>query len=75
MKYFVLCLILIMAGGLIFKVDASQDGNNRADIDFDKIDAIEAMTVANAWKWSRKDIKSSVKARKVDNRDVRAQRA
>ena len=65
MKYFVLCLILILATIPAFQADASQDSKKPADIDFEKIDAVEAMAIANAWKWSRKDIKSSVTAREV----------
>ena len=36
-----------------------------ADVDFAKIDAFEAMALANQWKWSHKDVRSSVTAREV----------
>ena len=65
MKYFVLGLILIFGTISAFQADASQDSKKPAEIDFEKIDAVEAMAIANAWKWSRKDIKSSVTAREV----------
>ena len=65
MKYLIICIILILATFSAFQADASQDSKKPADIDFETIDAVEAMAIANAWKWSRKDIKSSVTARKV----------
>ena len=65
MKYFVLCLFLILATCSAFQVHASQDSKNPADIDFETIDAVEAMAIANAWKWSRKDVKSFVTVREV----------
>jgi hypothetical protein len=60
MKYFVLGLILIVGTGFTF-----QDSKKPADIDWETIDAVEAMTIANAWKWSRKDVKTSVTAHEV----------
>ena len=65
MKYFVLSLILILASISASQADTTQDSKKPADIDFEKIDAVEALAIANAWKWSRKDIKSSVTAREV----------
>jgi hypothetical protein len=65
MKYLIICLILILAAIPAFQADAAQDSKNPADIDFENIDAVEAMAIANAWKWSHKDIKSSVTAREV----------
>ena len=65
MKYFVLGLILILATISAFQSDAAQDSKKPADIDFEKIDAVEAMAIANQWKWSRKEVKSSVTAREV----------
>ena len=65
MKYFVLCLTLILGAGLTLQAQAFQDGKMPADVDFDKIDAVEAMEVANEWKWTQKDVKSFVTAREV----------
>ena len=31
----------------------------------ENVDAMEAVAIANEWKWSRKDVKSSVTAREV----------
>ena len=65
MKYFVLGLILILGTFSAFQADASQDSKKSAEADLEKIDAVEAMAIANEWKWSRKDVKSSVTAREV----------
>ena len=65
MKTFVLGLILILGTFSAFEADASQDSKKPADVDFETIDAVEAMAIANQWKWSQKDVKSSVTAREV----------
>ena len=65
MKYFALCLIIVLGTSLTSQVYAFQDKEKSTDINLEKIDAVEAMAVANAWKWSRKDVKSSVTAHEV----------
>ena len=65
MKYFVLCLFLILATCSAFQVHASQDRKKPAETDLEKIDTVEAMAIANQWKWSQKDVKSFVTAREV----------
>jgi hypothetical protein len=65
MKSLVLYLILILGTISIFQAHAFQDIKKPADINFEKIDAVEAMAIANEWKWSQKDVKSFVNAREV----------
>ena len=65
MKYLRICLILILATIPALQADAAQDSKNPADIDFENIDAVEAMAIANEWKWSQKDVKSYITAREV----------
>ena len=65
MKYFVLGVILIFTTISAFQTHASQDSKKPAETDLEKIDAVEAMAIANEWKWSRKDVRSSVTAREV----------
>ena len=65
MKYFALFFIIVFGTGSLYSVHAFQDKVKSAEVDFEKIDAVEAMAVANAWKWSRKDVKSSVTAHEV----------
>ena len=56
MRSFVLGFILILATGSTLQA---------TETDLDNIDAVEAMAIANQWKWSRKDVKSFVTAREV----------
>ena len=65
MRYVVMGLILILGASFTFQAYAFQDSKKPADIDFEKIDAVEAMAIANEWKWSQKDVKSSVTAQEV----------
>ncbi len=64
-KYLVICLILIFTTISAFQAYAFQDSKKPADIEFEKLDAVEAMAIANAWKWSQKGVKSSVTAHEV----------
>jgi hypothetical protein len=65
MKFSVLGFILILEAVFAFQAHAFQDGNQSAGIDLETIDAVEAMAIANAWKWSRTDVTTSVTAREV----------
>lgn len=65
MKYFVLCLIAILGIVSTVEADAFQETMKPAEVDFEQIDAFEAMAIANQWKWSQKDVTSSVTAREV----------
>ena len=65
MKYFVFCLIAIIGIVPTVEADAFQETMKPAEVDFEKIDAFEAVALANQWKWSQKDVKSSVTAREV----------
>ena len=65
MRYYVIGLIVILGICLSFQADAILDGKKPADIDWKNIDAIEAMAIANEWKWSQKDVKSFVNANEV----------
>lgn len=64
-KYWWICVILIFATFLPFQAYSFQDSKKPADIDWEKIDAVEAIAIANEWKWSQKDVKSYVTAREV----------
>jgi heme/copper-type cytochrome/quinol oxidase subunit 2 len=65
MKYLIICIILFLATFSTLQTHAFQHGKKPAEIDFAKLDALEAMAIANAWKWSQKDVKSFVTAREV----------
>jgi hypothetical protein len=65
MKYLTICLILILGVGWAFQAHASEVSKTPANVDWESIDAVEAIAIANDWKWSQKDVKSSVTAREV----------
>ena len=65
MKFSVLCLIVILEAAFAFQVHAFQDGNQSAGIDLETVDAVDAIAIAYAWKWSRTDVTTSVTAREV----------
>ncbi len=58
-------VILILATNLASQAFAIQNSKQPADVDFEKLDAMEAMAIANEWKWSQKDVKSYVTSQKV----------
>jgi hypothetical protein len=64
-KYWGICAILIFATFLPFQAYSSQERKKPTDIDWETIDAVEAIAIANEWKWSQKDVKSYVTAREV----------
>ena len=64
-KYWGVSVILIFAAFLPFQAYAFQDSKKPYDIDWETIDVVEAIAIANEWKWSQKDVKSYVTAREV----------
>ena len=65
LRYLGISVIQILATNFAFQAYAIQESRQPADIDFEKIDAIEAMAIANEWKWSQKNVKSFVDGREV----------
>ena len=65
MKYTILYIILFLTAISTLQVDAFQHSKTPVNINFEKIDAVEAMAIANEWKWTRKDVKSLVNAHEV----------
>lgn len=64
-KYWGVSVILIFATFLPFQAYAFQNSKKPADIDWEAIDVVEAIAIANEWKWSQKDVKSYITAREV----------
>ncbi len=67
MKYTLLSVVVVF---FVMMSSFFPMGNPRADTTSDEArlnsaDAVEAMAIANEWKWSRKEIKSHVTAREV----------
>ena len=65
MKYLVRLFILLVAMGAMFPAHAFQDNEKSAQAKIENIDAIQAMRMANQWKWSKKQIKSFVTPQEV----------
>ena len=60
MKSIVLSFILLLGISSLFPLYALQGGEKSAKATLKNIDAIQAMAIANQWKWSKKEIKSYV---------------
>jgi hypothetical protein len=59
-RFFILLVISSQVTACAF-----QDEKKSAEAKLKNIDAIEAMAIANQWKWSQKEIKSFVTPREV----------
>ena len=59
MKTIILALSLVCIGILVPQSDVWGEEKSAEDL-LESIDAFQAMELANEWKWSRRDIKSSV---------------
>ena len=60
MKSLSLSIILLIGISLLFPAHALQGDGKSAEAALNNIDAIQAMEIANQWKWSHKGIKSHV---------------
>ena len=65
MKFFILRFILFLWISSVFPVYAQQGGGNSLEAVLKNTDAMQAMAIANQWKWSHKEIKSYVTPREV----------
>jgi hypothetical protein len=65
MKYLIISIILFLTIISTLQAEAFQDSKTTANADFEKINPVEAMAIANEWKWTRKDVKSFVNAYEV----------
>ena len=61
MKSIVLSFILLLGISLLFSACGSQ-GDEKL---LNNVDAVQAMAIANEWKWSKKETKSFVTSREV----------
>ncbi len=65
MKYLLLSFILLLGISLILPTSALQDDEKSAEATLNNVDAIQAMAIANQWKWFKEEIKSYVTPREV----------
>lgn len=64
MKKLTLFLSVLFGLSLLFGASGCTDPNSPETI-LQNVDAVQAMAIANGWKWSNKEIKSFVTARDV----------
>ena len=65
MRSSIYCMIVIVILGITFPVMSAQDTQGVSKTDLESLSAVEAMALANEWKWTRADIKSYVDSREV----------
>ena len=56
---------LFFALSLLIVTSACQPDKNSPEAVLKNVDAVQAMAIANQWKWSRNEIKSYVNAREI----------
>jgi hypothetical protein len=65
MKKLSIFLSLLLGLSLLFAASGCQPDKNSPEAILKNVDAIQAMAIANEWKWSKKEIKSYVTTREV----------
>ncbi len=65
MKSLLLSFILLIGISMLFPAYSLEGDGKQAEAKLNNIDAIQAMAIANQWKWSKKNIKSYVTPREV----------
>jgi len=65
MKYLLPSFILLLGISSLFPTCALQGDEKSAEATLNNVDAIQAMAIANQWKWLKKEIKSYVTPREV----------
>jgi hypothetical protein len=65
MKYLLLSLIIFLWISWLLPAYALQGDEKSAEDTLNNVDAIQAMAIANQWKWTKKEVKSYVTPRGV----------
>ena len=65
MKKLSIFLSLLLGLSLLFAASGCQPDKNSPEAILKNVDAIQAMAIANEWKWTKKEIKSYVTTREV----------
>ena len=65
MRSIVLSFILFLGISWLFPVVTIQGDDKSDEARLNNADAVQAMAIANEWKWSQKDVKSYITAREV----------
>ena len=65
LKYLILCSIVLLVLSLLLPVHGLQGAEQSDLAALDNIDAMQAMAIANQWKWTKKEVTSYVTPRGV----------
>ncbi len=65
MRSILLSIILFLGIGSLNPANAQQGDKQSAEAALNNIDAIQAMAIANQWKWTKRKIRSHVTPREV----------
>jgi hypothetical protein len=65
MRYLLLSLIVLLGISSLLPAYALQDHGKSDEASLNNVDAIQAMAIANQWKWTKKEVKSYVTPRGV----------
>ena len=65
MRFFITTIIIILWVIILAPAYGQQSDEKSLETILENVDAIQAMEIANQWKWSQKRIKSYVTARNV----------
>lgn len=65
MRSLLLSVILFLGIGSLNPANAQQGGTQSAEAALNNIDAVQAMAIANQWRWTKREIRSYVTPREV----------
>ena len=65
MKFLIISFILFFGLNSPFPALASQGNENSTETVLENIDAVQAIAIANQWRWTKKEIKSYVDSREM----------
>jgi hypothetical protein len=60
MRYLMILLVVFLGMNVPLSAYGVEDDEKSAHVSLDNIDAVQAMEIANQWKWTRKEVKSYV---------------
>jgi hypothetical protein len=65
MRYLMITLVVLFGINLPLPAYSLEGNEKLADASLNNVDAIQAMAIANQWKWTKKEVKSYVTPRGV----------
>ncbi len=65
MRSILLSIILFLGIGSLNPANAQQGDKQSAEASLNNVDAIQAMAIANQWKWTKRKIRSYITPREV----------